>query len=767
MESMMDAANLPKQQLPDWMRQAQRGVDWGILLVIGFSLLIAWPFIAQPTLPHTNASENAVYATDNFAAAFQEGRLYPRWSPYVFGGYGAPIPNYYPSGAVYLASLIQVLVTDNAVSAVRIAYILALCGAGVSVYALVRRRLNAASGVLAAFLYLFSPYVGLTVPHLSGDLSGAVALALFPMVLGRVDRLLSRVRPPDLLLVALLLAALCFTHLQMALTAILFAVLMAFWQRGFTRRTHWAALVAGVILGIGIAGCFWIPALLEQPAVRWRQPVTVNSFHLTLGELLTPARQVDTNDLLPAPQYVIGLPGLLFTALGAAAIIRFKRYRCFETLFLAAGGGLFALLVIVLPRATWLLGPIMLCWSVGGSAALGLRDLLPARRKRLLLPAALVFIWILAAPVWLAPLVTEPFGSADTAAQIQYEQSGYGIAVLPAGLPVPATIPDELSPNRTLIEGLISGTVNKISGGQTTESQVRVGILDHNTHGDRFQVSATGPATLEVLLAYFPGWRATLNNSTVPLFPNPQNNLTRITIPPVHAGQLVLELGTTPVRLGAWVIAWSSLGIALILTWGRSRRYRPVYDDVELLTLEETRLIAFVLLCLALLVPLTALPNSPLPIRLRPGYATQTAAALQTRTDAGLSLTAFRLDSSQFHPGGALDITLYWQAQRALLENYRVLLYVLDSRTGARWNEQTFHHPGGYPTTRWNTNRYVSDSYHLLLDPAIPRGDYQVAIEVAACTPDCLPQNRVTFFDVTGRNLGPVLYLPPSLHIEP
>jgi hypothetical protein len=139
---------------------------------------------------------------------------------------------------------------------------------------------------------------------------------------------------------------------------------------------------------------------------------------------------------------------------------------------------------------------------------------------------------------------------------------------------------------------------------------------------------------------------------------------------------------------------------------------------------------------------------------------------LQTRTDAGLSLSAYRLNSTRFQAGDTLELTLYWQAQRSLAENYRVSLFILNSRTGARWNEQVYHHPGGYPTTRWNTVRYVADSYRLRLDPTMPRGDYQVVIEVAACTPDCLEQNRVTFFDVSGRNLGPMLYLPPSLHLQ-
>jgi hypothetical protein len=114
---------LPKDW-PDWMRQARQGIDWGIALIFAFSLTIAIPFLSQDDLPHTNASENYVYRAADYAAALQEGRLYPRWSANVLGGYGAPIPHYFPPGAGYSAAVIQVLFTNDPVLAVRLLYAL-------------------------------------------------------------------------------------------------------------------------------------------------------------------------------------------------------------------------------------------------------------------------------------------------------------------------------------------------------------------------------------------------------------------------------------------------------------------------------------------------------------------------------------------------------------------------------------------------------------------------------------------------------------------
>ncbi len=746
------------------MRQAQRGVDWGLLLVIGFSLLLAWPFITQPTLSHSNASENIVYAASNFATAFKEGRLYPRWSPYVLGGYGAPIPHYYPPGAAYFAAVIQVLLTDDTVSAVRFAYTLALCLAGIAVYRLVMRREGAAAGVLAAFLYLYSPYVGLVAPHVLGDLPGTLALALVPLLLWQLDRLFQGNHPGDVLLLALAAAALCLTDTRGLIAGLGLGMMLAATQPGTNRRLYGLA-AAGVALGMGAAACFWLPAALEQSAVQWRPPFIPSSYQLTLAGLFTPAHQLDLNDLAPVPQFTLGLPALLFGGLGAAALVRERRLRGFAATFLAAAVGLTALALILIPAEAALLGTITLCLAVVGSAALHWRDALAERWRRLVLPIALIATWVLAAPVWLATIITEPFLGTDAAAQIQYELAGCGLPVLPPDLPVPATIPANLPPNRTLIEGYLSGTMSRLNVTQTADD-LRVGILTQNTHSSRFQVSATRTLTMDMLLAYFPGWQASLDGRPMPLFAGDTDGLTRVTISPVRGGLLALELNSTPARTGAWMITWSAIGIALIVTWGRFRRAKPTYEDVRLLSPAEARLLALVFVCLVLLTLLAALPGAPVPLRQSPGYALKTAASLQSRTNASLSLLAYRLDTAQFQPGKSFDVTLYWQAQEPLTENYRTLLYLLDTRTGARWNQQDYRHPGGHPTRCWNTNRYVSDVYHLPLVPAMPPGEYQVAVEVYACKPECLPQNRVTFFDATGRNLGPVLYLPTTLTVQ-
>ena len=135
-----------REDLPIWMQNSLRGTDWGVLIVLVFSLLAGWPFLLQPGLPRTNASEHYVYRAADTAQAFAEGRLYPRWSPNALMGYGAPIPQYYPPGATFVPALIDFFITNDPTLAVKLVYALALCLAGAAIYAFVARRSGAGGG---------------------------------------------------------------------------------------------------------------------------------------------------------------------------------------------------------------------------------------------------------------------------------------------------------------------------------------------------------------------------------------------------------------------------------------------------------------------------------------------------------------------------------------------------------------------------------------------------------------------------------------------
>ncbi len=745
---------IERENLPLWMQKTLRGTDWGALIVIAFSLLAAWSFLLQSGLPRTNASEHYVYRAANTAAEFAEGRLYPRWSSNVLGGYGAPIPNYTPPGAAYFPALIDAFVTNEATVAVRLVYVLAFVGAGAAVYAFVLRRSSAVAGVIAALLYVYSPYVGLTVPHLLGDLPGMISLALIPALLWSVDRLLRVNRPSDPLIVGLITAGLAFTDPRALGIGWLIGVVIIAWNHGAIRRSTLA--LGGGTIGVALAACFWLPALIEASAVQMIARPRAIPFTLTLAGLLTPLRQVDPGALIAQPQFTLGVGIAVFAVAGAVITFRAGvRRHSFHLLFLVLSVTLTAATLIVFAGEVWLLGAITLCWAITGSAVVHWN------RSRLFSSALVIAILAAAVPVWLVPLWNEPPLDTSPAAQVEYEQQGYGIAGLPVGELLPTTLSPTLSANRTLLASYDDPPINKL----VPDVQAQVGVLEHGTHGDRFQVQAFAPLTLHVLTAAFPGWSAALNDQPLTLQTD-ESGLIAMQIPGAAQGELDITLGTTPSRSAAWGITWLALISLIAITLRRSRTTSDSYEPLDLLDTGETRLFAAVLVIFAVTLALFAVPNAPIAAHAQSFSALDGSFTLDNSSDAGLEVLAYRLDSATQHPGSTLQLTLYWYTLRFLTDNYQVRVSLLDLTTGQYRLPTDLRQPGDYPTARWLPRAYVSDPYTIPIPDDFPSGEYSPALEVFACSPTCDPDSRLTFFDRSGSTYGKVLVLPIVIHVE-
>jgi hypothetical protein len=236
-----------------------------------------------------------------------------------------------------------------------------------------------------------------------------------------------------------------------------------------------------------------------------------------------------------------------------------------------------------------------------------------------------------------------------------------------------------------------------------------------------------------------------------------------VDVPVAVNEELAIVLGPTPVRTGAWAISWSTLGITLIVTIGRLRRKTGIHDDLALLTTPEARLLTVVLASFGLIILLFAAPSAPFTLHARPGYLLDNSYSLRSRTDVGLEAIAYRLDKFEYHPGEELKLILYWQTLRTLTEDYQLQIYLL-SAEGIHWLPSPFLPLGSYSPLRWPTNRYVRDDHRVPLSLTIAPGLYQIAIEVYRCNPTCI--YPISFFDASGRLLGPTLFLPSPITIS-
>jgi hypothetical protein len=387
--------------------------------------------------------------------------------------------------------------------------------------------------------------------------------------------------------------------------------------------------------------------------------------------------------------------------------------------------------LIAHPTDVWLLGIAAFALAITGSAV-GRRDYLSARVRRFALPFALAALLALSFPVWLPPRTADRQMDTSPEAQRLYEQLGYGIAVLPPDAPLPTTLPDALA--------AMPGANEKIAPSVTSGS---VGVLAHLTHGDVFQIMLTDPESLQILTSYFPGWSATFRDRRVRVMPHPEGGL-MINLPSAGQGELMVWLDSTPPRFTGWVITFVTLGLLLLITFWRYGQSGETYVEVDYLTPGEARLSGALLVGMigALALFATGAVSAP------SGYALAASTAVNAQTNTGLGLLAY--DAHQ--EGGEVALTLYWRAARFLPENYSVRVTITSSDADERPYTAARRSPGGYPTSRWLTNLYVTDPYRFPLPPA------GASARVEVVSPD--GESNLIFFASDGTEVGTEVILP-------
>lgn len=747
----------PEPTLPDWIRRAQRGTDWGILVVMLISLAASWPFILYSDLPRTNELENHIFRTWDTMEAFREGWLYPRWSPHAQFGYGAPIPNYYPPGAALTSAFVGVLFTDSAVAAVRIVLIASFVTAGTGMYAFMLKRHNAAAGIIAALLYVLSPYFGLTLPHSIGNLPEFMAMALLPCMLWAIHRFLYLNSPHDIVLVSLIFAALIFTDPRYAVFGVFASLPLV--VHGPTSQHR--MLLNVLLIGGLISACFWLPAAAEYSDVRWIQPNQPKE-HLELIDFFRPMQTVDPAAMRPQPQFSLGWAICLFALVGIARLRSITVHRHFYLQF-ALLGMILICVALLSPTSTWLLGPITLCFATIGSTWLGHEaSNKNSALRRIIFVTSILMIMMIAFPIWQGTSPPLPFGDIDAHTQVQeYELLGYGTAVLPANAALPTTLSEDITISRLLVNNYGTGNLNRF--GDDSRQQANASLLWSNGYSQGYQVRLNMETEITLLLAYYPGWRAQFNGEDVPLSAS-ANGLISIRLPSTRNGQLEVTFQTTPLRQLSWLI--TSLGVILLILWTRHRvvtLHHSSYDDDALISTPEARLLFVTVVFFA--VGFITLSSIGL-IRSVPGSELWGSIPLLNRSNTGLTAQAIRLASDEYQTGDRVSLTIYWNTSRNLTSNYQYRLFLRDVASSRNVIQLPYTELSEIPTRRWERGQYATTKSILQIPDDTPPGRYTLALAVYRCDPACADSDTLTFFDRSGAALGPRLTLPQVITIR-
>lgn len=236
----------------------------GVLLLL--TILAGLPLFQFKIMSGHDALEY-LPRTVEFYEGLMAGQFFPRWAPDFSSGYGQPFFNFNPPLFYYLSALFHFMGL-NFVASQNLAIFALLSLAGLGMYLLAGEFFGVRGGLVSAVAYIFTPYllVTLYVRHALADFS---AFAFIPFAFWGLYRYVQEGRYWPMLVGTLAMSLLLLSSSPVALITIPILALFLGWlaYMGKSRR----ALLRGLwclLLGLGLAAFFWLPALVERDFVQ-------------------------------------------------------------------------------------------------------------------------------------------------------------------------------------------------------------------------------------------------------------------------------------------------------------------------------------------------------------------------------------------------------------------------------------------------------------------------------------------------------------------
>jgi hypothetical protein len=747
---------IPEDQIPNWIRSANRGLDWGGLIIAVVALLVSVPYWSSGFITPENNSIHLAFRAHDTTVSLLEGTLYPRWSPHAVYGYGAPILHFTPPLASYSTALLTLLFTDHVATSISLLMSIALVLGGTSTYAYLLQHLGARAAFVGALAFVLSPALSWLLPYHLGDLPTTLAAGLLPVFIWALDRALRFTSAVDLPLAACVFALLllCDPHLYAPL-GLAFGVGVCALRLSAAQQL-WPKVLVALLIGASLSAFHWLPAALEAKTVNWqRLPVSPTAdFHLSA--LVAPFHTPDPAAATPPTQPTVGIG--LVTLMGAAVGQQLLRRQLlpFGLVWgIAALGVAIGLLTLQLPSLS-----AALAWCMALASAVLFAALRTDWARRVAFIAALVGVVTAYVPVFLAFQREMPPFPFNEQGQLQFELRGYGIAGSPSGASIPSQLSLMTPPNPALLTAYARGLPDRLTLLNGTPDKAV--LLRARSESSTYTIASASPLNAQYTVNPFIGWQAVLGTNPINLTPTLEGTGYLLTLPPTRGSELRFSFSGTPTRQAAGLISLSGLA-ALILLWRWQRRrkdwqatFPPLLapDDLRRMAAAAVTLIV---VFVALLSGRFVSPPAPMP-----GVGLASSTPLPYASNSPLQLVAYDVDDQW---ADRLTATLHWRTSRPLND----LLFVsssLISTTGEVIIESPPVPLSRIPTTAWRTDRYYTT--HLWMDTApVPvNGRYTLTLRVFPCAmhgTSCTTNRAISFFDERGASLGTQLTLPRIL----
>ncbi len=545
-----------------------------------------------------------VYFILQYNLTWDEGTLFPRWSPDWAFGYGYPFFNIYAPAATFLGTLLFRVLPLSLEGAVEATFIVTILLSAWCMWFFVRDWLGERAALVAAVAYVYVPYHLVDI-YVRAAMAESLALAWLPLALLGARR---AVLQPGLRSVALAAIGYGSVHLSSNLVALIFTPVLAGYiailslgvaLRNPDRRLAagvraLAAPALGVALGLALAAFFVLPALLESRFVNLDQWFKgYYDFHdhfVYFAQLLDPRWGFGISE--PGPNdplsYQLGLVPFALASLAGWRWLRHEARPRLEVGFWLAA--LLASVWLTTAASTWawdhlpLVASAQFPWRYLTLAALALAILSPtvldAENEGWLPPLLLAGLLILgSAPYLRVEIAPAPPGGATLAGLMEFQRSANemtGMTMTAQEIPTWSPIAD-LHMAGAPVESQVD--YSRVPQDQT----LAVHSLDHSVSSETVWVHAgTEGQAVPFYRQWYPGWTATVLDPEsgavldrfrlTPAQTLPPYGLLNV---PVPAGDhhLRLSFEDTPIRRAGEILSLAALLLlALLLAWQVGRR---------------------------------------------------------------------------------------------------------------------------------------------------------------------------------------------------
>jgi len=679
-------------------------------------------------------------------ALLRRGVLYSRWAPDMALGYGYPFFNFYAPLSYYISAAFS-LAGLGLQPALIATFALTTVVAGLTAYLLARDHFSPRSSLVAAVAYTYAPYLAYDT-FFRANLAETLAWAFLPLALWAMGRLARQGKRRYLAGVALAYAAVLLTHNVFAL---IFSPLLAIYglvtaltsQPALSRCRRLAITGAALLLGLGLATFFWLPALVERAHVHSDRllvpPIFVywNNF-IDLRELLAAPRTIHPDLLNPSPPRALGLVPVLLGLPALAGLQRFhNRPRRVQIVFFAAALIAYAWLTTASSQFVWdsvplleyvqfpwrLLGPAALCLAMLIAAA---AELLPTDWRGSTIVAAAIVLLVGGALFWLDPRYC-PGMEAPTAASIaHFERATHTVGTTAKGEYLPRAV-----------KKLPEETVTTVLDPSSLPPGTTVAPQNGPPVGAELTIMASQPFTATYNGFDYPGWRVTIDGTAIPITPDVPYG--RITFPvPEGHHHISIRFGETPLRRAADCVSLACLALTFVLLlWPLGPETRFPEKNLVSTTTPSSILhpsLAWAGWGLVLLGAVTLLQRVNTPLHqpsLQDGILPNLDVVTNVSFEGGLTLLGFNQEQTTLPSGDRLRLDLFWTAREPPPARYQRTIVLLGP-DGLRWNPKDTLPPRGFreppATWAWPAGTYVQDSHHVETFPGTPPGTYDLSL---------------------------------------